>query len=84
MPQPREPQRRSEPAGEAKCHYWGGREVEGWTTMEISLCICGLTESGASLAQATGGEKPLARATGDWTLLLWAMGDKTPLVWACP
>ena len=32
----------------------------------------GLSEGGAPLAQATGGEKPLAWTTGDWVLLVQA------------
>ena len=35
VPQQRDSGRRSEPAGEAKRHCWGGQEEEGWTAMEI-------------------------------------------------
>ena len=36
-PQQREPGRRSRPAGEARCHCWGGGEEEGWTIIRNSL-----------------------------------------------
>ena len=81
--QPTEPGRRYGPEGETRCHCWG-KEEEGWTAIGISLhtCACVLSEGGAPLLQATGGEKPLALAMEDWALLVQAMGGWAPLVWA--
>ena len=44
--------------------------------------VSGLSEGGAALVQATGGEKPLAWFTGDWVLIVQATGGQTSLVWA--
>ena len=57
--QPREPERRSEPKGEARYHCWGGLEEEGWTTIEITPCMHGLSEGREPLAQAIGMERPV-------------------------
>ena len=38
----------------------------------LSLCIQGLSEAGAPLAQDTGGKAPLQLATGDGALLMLA------------
>ena len=84
-PQQREPGRRFGPAGEARCHCWGGREEEGWTAIGISLhtCMCAQAlRGGIPLVQARGGKKPLAQDTGDWVLLVQATGGWAPLMWA--
>ena len=39
MPEPREPGRRSRPAGNARHHCWGGWEEEGWTAIGISFPV---------------------------------------------
>ena len=78
-PQQREPGKRSGPT-EASCHGWGGREEEGRTAVGISLRMRGLSEGGAPLAQASGGEKPLAGATGDQAFLELAVGSRTSCV----
>ena len=64
--QQREPGRRSGPTGEARHYCWGG---------------CGLSEGGANLGQATGGEEPLAQATGDRVFLVQGTGGQKPFVW---
>lgn len=71
----------SEPIGEARCHCWGGKKEEGWTTIGIFFCVHTWTfEGGAPLEQAMGGKIPVAPATGNQRLLV--MGDRVPLVWA--
>ena len=77
--QAREPGRRFGPAKEARCHCWGGLEEEGQTAIGISLHRLRLSEGGAPLAQAAGGEKPIGRALGDWAHLVWGMGDQAPV-----
>ena len=64
-PRQRKPWRRSGPVGEARHHCWGGWEEEGQTTVEICLHKPGLSEGGAPLVLALGGDKSLAWATGD-------------------
>ena len=44
--------------------------------------VCGLSEGGAHLAQATGGKRPLAWSMGDWAPLVQATGGRAPLAWA--
>ena len=80
----RELGRRSGPAGKARLQCWGGQEEKGKTTVGIFLCahLRGLSEGGAPLVQALGGEKPHALAMGDWALLVQVMSGQAPLVWA--
>ena len=81
--QEREPGRWSGPTREARHHCWGGQEVGGGPPLEsLSLHMCGLSEDGVPLVQATGGKKPLSWAMGDWVLLVQAMGGQVPLLWA--
>ena len=64
MPWQRESRRRSRPAGEARCHFWGRQQEEVWTTignsLHQSMPMPGLSEGAVALVQATSCEKPLA------------------------
>ena len=73
-PEPREPERRSEPTGGARCHCWGGQENKGWTAIGIfSLVTHRLSDGGAPLGQATDGK----------ALLAWVTGNRAPLCGLC-
>ena len=48
----------------------------------LTAHVCGLSEDGAPLMQATGGKKPLVQVIGDWALLVQATGGWALLVWA--
>ena len=50
-----------------------GERTRGRTTIEISLCMYGLSEGGVPLEPAIGGERPLAQVMGDWVLLVQAL-----------
>ena len=69
------------PAGEARCHCWGGQEEEGQATIGMSLPAQAPTlRAQAPPVQASGVKEPLAWAVGDGALLLWAAVGWTPLV----
>ena len=46
----------------------------------LSLAMCRLSEGGARLVQATGGDVPLAGERGDQVPLVRSMGGYAPLV----
>ena len=77
MPWQRKPGRRYGATGEVKRHCWGGRKGEEW-----AACALGLSEGGATLAQALSGQKPRVLAMGDQVLLVEAIGGWKPLLWA--